>query len=364
MKTFELLHKDSNTNARLGVLRCAHGQVETPAFMPVGTAGAVKGLTAEQLQKCGAQMILANTYHLFLRPGVEVVEQLGGLHNLMAWKKPILTDSGGYQIFSLNSLTNLSDDGVEFASHIDGRKIYLTPELATNIQNKLGSDVAMCLDECVSLPCDRQRAAEAAARTLRWAVRCREVHDNKDQLLFAITQGGTEKDLRQKCSEELLKFDFDGYAIGGLGVGETRDSLLATVEACTEVLPQDKPRYLMGIGMPSDIIAAVRRGVDMFDCVIPTRNGRNAFAFTTAGPVRLRNACHTDSTDPIADDCDCYTCRNYSRGALRHFFNVSEMLGPILTSLHNVHFFQRLMAEIRHKIKTGDFESDCNGTAF
>jgi len=355
MSTFELLHTDSRSAARRGCLKTAHGEVETPAFMPVGTAGAVKGITPQQLRETGAGIVLANTYHLLLRPGVDVVEGLGGLHKFMAWDGPILTDSGGYQVFSLSQLTKIDDDGVEFASHIDGAKVYLDAETATGIQNRLGADIIMCLDECAAFGAGEAQLKTAAERTVRWAKRCKEAHANPDQSLFAIVQGGTEKALRAYCAGELVKLDFDGYAIGGLSVGEGHDNMLKTVTHTTQLLPEDKPRYLMGVGMPGDIIAAVRAGIDMFDCVLPTRNGRNAFAFTENGPLRLRNNAHIGASEPIEAGCDCYCCTNFSRGAVRHFFNSGEMLGAILLSVHNLRFYQRLMAKIRQALETNEF---------
>ncbi len=355
MVGFELKQKDSGSSARLGVLKTAHGQVQTPVFMPVGTAGAVKGITPEQLRQAGAEIILGNTYHLMLRPGVETVEKIGGLHKLMAWDGPILTDSGGYQVFSLNSLTKLSDDGVEFASHVDGRKFYLTPESATQIQMRLGADIIMCLDECTPFPCEPDKLHKAVDRTLSWARRCKNAHNKKDQMLFGIVQGGIDLELRSRCAAELKKIDFDGYAIGGLSVGEGHENMLRTVEHTALLLPEDKPRYLMGVGTPADIIAAVRAGVDMFDCVMPTRHGRNAYAFTEDGPLRMRNNVHINDSSPIETDCDCYCWRTYPRAAVRHYFNVNEMLGPILVSIHNIRFYQKLMTGIREHIKKGDF---------
>lgn len=340
--------------ARLGLLTTAHGQVETPVFMPVGTAGAVKGITPQQLEQTGAGIILANTYHLLLRPGIETIEKLGGLHTFMAWNRPILTDSGGYQVFSLSPLTRIDDDGVEFASHVDGAKVYLNAEIATDIQNRLGVDIIMCFDQCTPFGMDSQQLEEAVDRTLLWAERARRAHTNPDQMLFGIVQGGTNLDLRSYCAQELVKTGFDGYALGGLSVGEAHDAMVKTVAHTTTFLPEDKPRYLMGVGTPKDIIEAVMAGADMFDCVLPTRNGRNAFVFTENGPLRLRNNAHVNDTQPIEADCECYCCRTFSRGTLRHFFNAGEMLGPILASLHNLTFYQRLMAGIRQAVKNNN----------
>ena len=355
MNNFEVLYQDARSAARRGVLTTAHGKVETPAFCPVGTSGAVKGITPQQLKETGAEIILANTYHLLLRPGVDCVEKLGGLHKFMAWNSPLLTDSGGYQIFSLSSLSKIDDDGVEFASHVDGAKIYLNAEIATKIQNRLAADIIMCFDQCTAFPASTAQLKEAVERTIRWASVCKQAHTNPKQSLFAVVQGGIDLSLRTHCVSELVKLDFDGYAIGGLSVGEGHENMVKTVAHTTKLLPQDKPRYLMGVGTPADIIAAVKAGIDMFDCVLPTRNGRNAFAFTENGPVRLRNTALSNQAEPIEPGCDCYCCKNFSRAALRHFFNVGEMLGPILASLHNLRFYQRLMAKIRQTIEKNEF---------
>jgi queuine tRNA-ribosyltransferase len=344
--------------------------------MPVGTAGAVKGITPEYLQTAGAEIILANTYHLMLRPGVDVVESLGGLHRLMAWDRPILTDSGGYQVFSLGALTRVDDEGVEFASHVDGARIRLNAEIATDIQYRLGSDIVMCFDECTPLPADRARLQRAADRTLDWARRCKAallreqttedkgpISDSRcpasavvlPPLLFGIVQGGTDLELRERCAAQIAEIGFDGYALGGLSVGEGHEEMVKTVRYTAPRLPSDRPRYLMGVGMPADILAAVLAGVDMFDCVLPTRNGRNAFAFLPGGSLRLRNSVHIGSTEPVQPGCDCYCCRHFTRGAIRHFFNCDEMLGPILLSIHNLRFYQRLMADIRAHLEQGNF---------
>jgi queuine tRNA-ribosyltransferase len=355
MSHFQTICNDPQSAARRGVLTTAHGTVQTPAFMPVGTAGAVKGITPDQLRETGPEIILANTYHLMLRPGAEVVEGLGGLHRFMAWDRPILTDSGGYQVFSLNALTRIDDEGVEFASHVDGAKFHLNAEIATEIQNRLGADIIMCFDECTPFPVEPGRLKRAVARTIEWAKRCKAAHKRSDQMLFGIVQGGVDLELRQYCAGEIVNIGFDGYAVGGLSVGEGHEHMTRTIEHTAALLPTDRPRYLMGVGMPIDIIAAVRAGVDMFDCVLPTRNGRNAFAFTREGSLRLRNNMHINSDAPLEADCPCYGCRNFTRGAIRHFFNCNEMLGPILLSLHNLTFYQRLMADIRRHIEAGDF---------
>jgi queuine tRNA-ribosyltransferase len=355
MAHFEILSTDPDSSARRGVLMTAHGPIQTPAFMPVGTAGAVKGITPEHLKATGTGIILANTYHLLLRPGVEVVEALGGLHRLMAWDRPILTDSGGYQVFSLSELTRIDDEGVEFASHLDGARVHLNAEIATDIQNRLGADIIMCFDECTPFPVEKSKLEKAVARTVAWAQRCKTAHRRPDQQLFGIVQGGTDPELRRACARQIVDIGFDGYAIGGLSVGAGHDQMVKAVRHTAPLLPADRPRYLMGVGMPADILAAVRAGVDMFDCVLPTRNGRNAFAFTDSGPLRLRNSIHIDSPVPVEPGCDCYSCRHFPRGAIRHFFTGGEMLGPILLSIHNLTFYQRLMSRIREHLERGDF---------
>ena len=356
MSTFQVTQKDNNCQARQGILTTAHGDIQTPVFMPVGTRGTVKGLTPDQIKQTGASIILANTYHMMIRPGADIVSSLGDLHGLMGWDGPILTDSGGYQVFSLSTLNRIGDDGVEFASHVDGAKIYLDAKVATQVQNKLGADIIMCFDECAPFPCEPDRLQKAVDRTIRWAGQCKEAHSRDDQLLFGIVQGGIDLDLRTHCTQELIKIGFDGYAIGGLSVGEGHEKMAVTTRHTAALLPEDKPRYLMGVGMPVDIIAAVHAGIDMFDCVLPSRNGRNAFAFTKQGPVRMRNSVHATDTGPIDPNCPCYCCKNFSRGALRHFFIVGEMLGPILTTIHNITFYQKLMAEIKQRITDQTFD--------
>lgn len=344
--------------ARRGLLTTPHGDVETPVFMPVGTAGTVKGLTPDQVRAAGAKMILGNTYHLMLRPGAEAVAALGGLHKLTAWDGPILTDSGGYQVFSLAHMRKLTDDGVRFQSHIDGSTVELTPTRCVEIQHFLGADVMMQLDECPPGDADRTTVLKAVERSADWANRCRDAWDAKnrktaqgcDQALFGIQQGGVFRDLREQSARRLVELDLPGYAIGGLSVGEGHDAMCDVLEDIDHLLPADRPRYLMGVGEPRDILAAVLRGVDMFDCVLPTRNGRNAQAFTWTGRLRLRNATHALDANPIDPNCTCYACRNFSRGAIRHFFQADEMLGPILVSLHNLHFFADFTAAIREAI--------------
>ena len=353
MFTFDVTGPDPASQARVGRVCTPHGAFDTPAFMPVGTAGSIKGVTPDQVAATGTQIILANTYHLQLRPTAEVVARLGGLHRFMGWNGPILTDSGGYQVFSLARINSIDDDGVEFRSHIDGARLRLDPNIAIDIQNQLGADIIMPLDECPPLPCERATAAQAVERTVRWAKRSKETHRREDQWLFGITQGGLDHGLRRECAERLIETGFDGYAIGGLSVGESHEQMVEVLERLCPILPPDRPRYLMGVGMPRDLYAAVQLGVDMFDCVLPTRNGRNAYAFTATGAVRMRNEAHRLSDEPLEPGCDCSTCARYSRGYVRHLFMSGEMLGPILTSIHNLRFFQRLMGRMRDLIPRG-----------
>jgi queuine tRNA-ribosyltransferase len=352
---FEPEADDPSSGARVGTLHTPHGAVETPAFMPVGTQGTVKGLTPAQLREVGSAMVLANTYHLAIRPGEEVVEALGGLHRFMGWDGPILTDSGGFQAFSMADRRNLTEQGVSFRSHLDGRLLELSPERAVKIQEALGADVTMCLDECPALPASKEAIAEAVARTIRWAGRCRDVHTRADQALFGIVQGGSHDDLRAECAEALLAMDFPGYAVGGVSVGESREEVRAALRASTHRLPKDKPRYLMGVGRPQDILEAVATGIDLFDCVLPTRNGRNATCLTATGPVKMRNAAHKTDPRPIEEGCDCPACRQFSRGYIRHLFLADEMLGPILASMHNLAYLHRLMRRIREAIRAGRY---------
>ncbi len=344
---------DTDGRARRGTLATRSGCVETPSFMPVGTAGSVKGITPAQLVATGSRMILANTYHLQLRPTAEVVASLGGLHRFMAWDGPILTDSGGYQVFSLAEINRITDKGVEFRSHLDGSVLWFDPKTATNVQNLLGADVIMVLDQCPALPCDAESMRTAVDRTISWAEQCKEAHARDDQALFGIVQGGLDLNERQRCAESLVAIGFDGYAIGGLSVGESHEEMVAVLGPVAEHLPVDRPRYLMGVGMPRDILAAVQAGVDMFDCVLPTRNGRNSHAFTACGIVRMRNECHRIDDQPIEPGCDCEACVGFSRGYIRHLFKAGEMLGPTLTSIHNLRFYQRFMSRIRELIPSG-----------
>lgn len=351
---FELLGTDPGSAARRGVLHTAHGSVATPAFMPVGTQATVKGCPVALLRQTGTTMLLGNTYHLALRPGAEVVAALGGLHRFMGWDGPILTDSGGFQIFSLERLCRVTDQAVEFRSHVDGSRLTLSPERAVELQAALGSDVAMVLDHLVALPAPREEVRAACTRTIAWARRCRAVTGRPGQLLFAIVQGGLDPELRAWCARELVALDFDGYAVGGLSVGETPDEMYRTLDATCPWLPAERPRYLMGVGRPQDLLEAVRRGIDLFDCVLPTRNGRNALAFTPAGPVRLRNARHRTDPRPLDEHCPCPACR-HSRAYLHHLFRAGEMLGPILLTLHNLTYYQMLMASIRVAIAAGQY---------
>lgn len=351
MFSLDITHTDGP--ARRGVYHTHHGDVPTPAFMPVGTAGTVKGVTPAQLAATGATMILANTYHLQLRPTADAVRDLGGLHRFMGWDGPILTDSGGYQVFSLAEINRVTDDGVEFRSHIDGAALQLGPEHATEVQNKLGADVIMAFDECVRLPAKPEAIRRAVDRTIRWASICRDAHGRTDQALFGIVQGGLDAGERHRCAEALLAICFDGYAIGGLSVGEAHDDMVRTLRETISDLPADRPRYLMGVGTARDILEAVKTGVDLFDCVMPTRNGRNSQAFTATGTLRMRNERHRLDDAPLEAGCDCETCARFSRGYIRHLFNAGEMLGPTLTSIHNLRFYQRLMHRIRELILVG-----------
>ncbi len=341
--------------ARCAVLDTPHGEIETPAFMPVGTRASVKGVTPDQLVAAGASIILANTYHLALRPGADIVAEMGGLHSFMSWDRPILTDSGGFQVFSLATLNSIDDDGVTFKSHIDGAVLRLSPAGAVEIQEKLGADIIMAFDQCPPLPGSPELLRQAVDRTIRWARDCRDAKRRDDQALFGIVQGGLDLDLRCRCLDEIVKLDFPGYAIGGLSVGEAPDEMAAFLKDFTHRMPDDRPRYLMGVGRPIDILRAVETGVDMFDCVLPTRNGRNAFAFCDGGFVRIRNSRYKTDPRPLAGNCDCYACSHFSRAYLRHLFLAGEMLGPMLVSLHNIAYYQRLMRRIRETIAAGTF---------
>jgi queuine tRNA-ribosyltransferase len=350
---FQLLAQDGL--ARYGRLKLSHATIETPEFMPVGTQATVKGVTPDQLKALGARLILGNTYHLALRPGDERIAELGGLHRFMGWDGAILTDSGGFQVFSLADLRQISDDGVVFRSHIDGRLFELTPESAVGIQENLGSDIVMCLDECPAGAAEIDTLREAVRRTILWAERSRSARRRADQALFAIIQGGTDLALRELCAAALVKLDFPGYALGGFSVGETKHAMLAALAPSAAMLPADKPRYLMGVGRPIDLLNAVAAGMDLFDCVMPTRNARNASAFTADGRLRLRNACHQRDSRPLESDCDCPACRQFSRAYLHHLFAADEMLGPILLTIHNLAYYLRLMHETRQAVREQRF---------
>jgi len=375
---FKIVHQDKKSAARLGKLTTVHGEIDTPCFMPVATQGSVKTLSQQELLDMDIQIILANAYHLFLRPGIEIIKKAGGLHSFMNWQRPILTDSGGYQIFSMSLpaskagfnknrsvLTQVTDRGVHFQSHIDGTKHFFTPEDIIDIQIKLGSDIIMPLDECVQYPCTKDYAAIAMKRTVDWARRSKEhmaysishiVNSNKPYtrsdkpLLFGIIQGATYEDLRKECCERLLEIGFDGFAIGGISVGESKDLRYNIVQFTLKLFPKDKPVYLMGMGTPEDLVGAVNLGVDLFDCIIPTRYGRNGTAFSSQGKIIVRDAPFKDDFKPLDEDCSCFTCKNYSRAYLRHLFNAGEILGLRLVSLHNIYFYNSLMQKIRESI--------------
>ncbi len=352
---FRIEHEDGK--ARTGVLRFARGEVQTPAFMPVGTYGTVKALNPAQLEETGAEMILGNSFHLMLRPGEKIVEDHGGLHGFMAWRRPILTDSGGFQVFSLGTMRKISEEGVAFRSPVNGDKIFLGPESAIALQQKLGADVIMVFDDCTAYPATREEAQESMALSLRWAVRCHRAHGDHRAALFGIIQGGMFPELRSRSLEGLLELGFPGYAIGGLSVGETKEEMSAVVRHCAAQMPADRPRYLMGVGTPADIVEAVRDGIDMFDCVMPTRNARNGHLFTSTGILRIRNARYRDDPAPLDPACDCYTCRNFSRAYLHHLDKCGEILGSQLNTLHNLHHYQQLMTQLRQAIRQGKLES-------
>jgi queuine tRNA-ribosyltransferase len=351
---FDLLNTDTATLARRGTLYTAHGAVPTPVFCPVGTQATVKGLTPRDLKELGAPMILSNTYHLYLRPGADVIGRLGGLHSFMAWPGPILTDSGGFQVFSLEGLRKVDDDGVTFRSHIDGSEHRFTPEKVVEIQETLGSDVAMVLDECAR-PDDREYVVQAMRRTHLWAERCLAAHSRADQALFGIVQGGIFEDLRAESAATLTALGFPGYAIGGLSVGESKADMLRILDQVTPLLPKDKPRYLMGVGSPEDLVEGVARGIDIFDCVLPSRLGRNGAVFTPAGRMNLRNAQYREDARPIQEGCGCYTCQHFSRAYLRHLIIAQEILAPHLNTLHNIHFLLDLMRRIRWALEEGTY---------
>jgi len=353
--SFKLLAASSQCGARRGELQTLHGVVQTPVFMPVGTQATVKGVTPENLRELGAQIILGNTYHLYLRPGHELIKKLGGLHRFMNWSGPILTDSGGFQIFSLQKLARIGEEGAAFKSHLDGSDLFLSPESAVAVQEALGSDIMMCLDTCIPYPAQRQQAEEATALTGRWAARCRAAQGDSGQLLFGIIQGGMYPDLRLRSLAEMVAIGFDGYAIGGLSVGEPEELMYEICEQTAAAMPVDHARYLMGVGTPRNLVEAVYRGIDMFDCVMPTRNARNGMLFTSTGRLVIKNARYRDDPRPADESCDCYTCRHYSRAYLRHLYVARELLSSHLMTVHNLHYYTALMARMRRAIEEDNF---------
>jgi queuine tRNA-ribosyltransferase len=354
MKTIEILRTDGN--ARLGRIATVHGNVETPVFMPVGTQGTVKAVTNRDLKASGVTMILANAYHLYLRPGDALIKEMGGLQKFAGWDGPILTDSGGYQIFSLGMLRKVKEEGVMFQSHIDGSKHFLSPERAVEIQKNIGADICMCLDECIPYPSSHEYTSASVGLTSRWAKRCRSAKNDGGFLLFGILQGGFYKDLRKQSARELVEMDFDGYALGGLSVGEPKSATWEMVDTVMDLLPQDKPRYLMGLGFPEDIMEGVKRGIDMFDCVIPTRLARNGNLFTGNGRINIKNAKYMRDESPVDEECGCYTCRTYSKAYLRHLLVSHELTSFYLNTLHNVYFYSDFMRKIREAIDKSCFD--------
>jgi queuine tRNA-ribosyltransferase len=355
-KTFELLAQDRESKARRGRLVTVRGAIETPAFMPIGTQGSVKAVSPRELRELNAQIILGNTYHLFVRPGLEVIKHFDGLHKFMNWDGPILTDSGGYQIFSLAKLRKITEDGVHFQNHLDGTPAFISPEIAMEIQAALGSDIAMVLDECPPWPCERDYAARSAEMTTRWAARCKRAPRKDGQLLFGIVQGATFEDLRKESAQAIVDLDFDGYAIGGVSVGEPEEEMIRAVESSQPLLPKDKPRYAMGLGTPPQLLEMITRGIDMFDCVLPTRLARNGTAFASTGTLNLKNAEFAKDKRPIEEGCNCPTCDEFGRGYIRHLVKAEEILGLRLITLHNLHFYLDLMRQARAKIDNGTFD--------
>ena len=347
---FELLKTCDKTGARAGILHTPHGKINTPVFMPVGTQATVKTVSPEELTELGAQIILSNTYHLYLRPGHQLVKKAGGLHKFMNWDKPILTDSGGFQVFSLGDLRTISDEGVLFRSHLDGSKHMFTPEKVIEIENALGADIIMAFDECSPYPCDYEDARKAVERTTAWAKRCKEAHRNPEQALFGIIQGNVYEDLRKKSAQEIISLDFPGYAIGGLSVGESAEIMYEVLDYTTPLMPEDKPRYLMGVGAPDNIVEGIARGVDMFDCVLPTRIARNGTVMTSFGKLVAKNASYKEDLSPLDPECDCYTCKNYTRAYIRHLLKADEIFGLRLTTIHNLYYLAKLSENIRMAI--------------
>jgi len=354
--SYELLQKDSTTSARLGKIRTARGAIDTPVFMPVGTRATVKSLTPEDLQSLDVNIILANTYHLYLRPGHDIIRDLGGLHAFMNWPGAILTDSGGFQVYSLAKLRKIVDDGVEFQSHIDGSRHFLTPERAVSIQEDLGADVIMCLDECIPYPAERGYVEKSTETTRKWAQKSARAKSKNGQALFGIAQGGMYEDLRKKSARQMVDIGFDGYAVGGLSVGENKDQMREMGGVALGEFPDNKPRYIMGVGAPEDLLTLVSLGADMFDCVLPTRNARNGHLFTNTGKLLIKNARYVDDPKPVEEGCGCYTCRRYSRAYLRHLYMANEILAMRLNTIHNLFFFMDLMKRIRSRIKGGTFD--------
>lgn len=354
--TYEFIKKDKHTNARRGRIHTPHGSIETPVFMPVGTAATVKAMRPEEVKAMGAEIILSNTYHLYLRPGHEIVKEAGGLHKFMNWDRAILTDSGGFQVFSLGALRKITEEGVKFNSHIDGSTHMLTPERSIEIQNALGADIIMAFDECVPYPADRSYVKDSLERTTRWLKRCKDFHKNVErQSLFGIMQGGMYKDLRRLSAAQIVELDLPGYAIGGLSVGEPGKIMYEILDDAVDLLPEDKPRYVMGVGTPDHLFEGVQRGVDMFDCVLPTRLARNGAALTSTGRISIKNSKFERDFTPLDHECDCYTCRNYSRAYLRHLYKSNEILSSILLSEHNLHFLINTMGKIRKSIEEDRF---------
>ena len=353
--SFELLEEDKDTRARRGLITTPHGEINTPIFMPVGTQATVKAMTPEELKEIKAEIILGNTYHLYLRPGHELIERAGGLHNFMNWDKPILTDSGGFQVFSLSDLREIKEEGVYFQSHIDGSRHFISPEKSIEIQNSLGSDIVMAFDECPPEPTNYDYVENSLQRTVRWAERSKEAMNNDKQSLFGIIQGGVFKDLREESVKKMIDIGFPGYAIGGLSVGEAKEDMLDTLDFTVPLLPDDKPRYLMGVGTPEDLIEGVRRGIDMFDCVMPTRIARHGSIYTSEGRITIRNATYKEDFTAPDHDCDCYVCQNYSRAYIRHLLKRNEILGVRLTTYHNLYFFIDLMNKIKDAIANKSF---------
>ncbi len=348
--TYELLHVDKTTGARRGIVHTPHGDIQTPIFMPVGTQATVKSMTVEELKENGAQIILSNTYHLYLRPGERIVKEAGGLHNFMRWDRPILTDCGGFQVFSLSDLRTISEEGVEFKSHLDGSKHFFSPEKVMQIEEDLGADIIMSFDECCPYPSTYEYTKNSMERTTRWAKRCKAAHKT-DQALFGIIQGGFYEDLREKSAKDLIELDFPGYAIGGISVGEPKDEFIKMLKFTAPLMPENKPRYLMGVGTPDYLLEAAMAGIDMCDCVLPTRIARNGTAMTSHGKVVVRNATYAEDFTPLDPECDCYTCRNYTRAYIRHLVKCNEILGVRLLSIHNIKFLTNLMERVRIEIE-------------